>query len=167
MWVGTTYMLCDPFHHYSDVILGTIASVITSLTIVYSTVYSGADQRKHQSSASLVLVRGFLRWPVNSPHKRVSNAENVSIRWRHHADNHHLKVEKKLICSHYNSDTAIVAKFCTWHHSFVVVVCANSCHDLMTSNWITAKRILNIIGIVSANRQSNGPKFGNVCHRGV
>ena len=39
------------------------------LTIVYSTVYSDADQRKNQSSALLVLVRGIHRWPVNSPHK--------------------------------------------------------------------------------------------------
>ena len=38
-------------------------------TIVYSTVYSGADQRKHQSSASLAFVRRIHRWPVNSPHK--------------------------------------------------------------------------------------------------
>ena len=42
---------------------------ITSLTIVYSTVYSSADQRKHQSSVSLALVRGIHRWPVISPHK--------------------------------------------------------------------------------------------------
>ena len=42
---------------------------ITSLTIVYSTVYSGADQRKHQSSASLAFVWGIHRGPVNSPHK--------------------------------------------------------------------------------------------------
>ena len=49
--------------------MGTMASQITSLTIVYSTVYSGADQRKHQSSASLAFVRGIHRWPVNSPHK--------------------------------------------------------------------------------------------------
>ena len=46
-----------------------IASQITSLTIVYSTVYSGAHQRKHQSSASLAFVRGIHRGPVNSPHK--------------------------------------------------------------------------------------------------
>ena len=46
-----------------------IASQITSLTIVYSTVYWGADQRKHQSSVSLAFVRGIHRWPVNSPHK--------------------------------------------------------------------------------------------------
>ena len=45
------------------------ASHITSLTIVYSIVYSDADQRKHQSSASLVFVRGIHRGPVNSPHK--------------------------------------------------------------------------------------------------
>ena len=46
-----------------------IASQITSLTIVYSTVYSDADERKHQSSASLAFVRGIHRGPVNSPHK--------------------------------------------------------------------------------------------------
>ena len=45
--------------HYGDVIMGAIASQITSLTIVYSTVYSDADQRKHQSSASLAFVRGI------------------------------------------------------------------------------------------------------------
>ena len=56
-------------HHYNDVTMSKIASHITSLTIVYSTVYSGADQTKHQSSASLAFVRGIHRGPVNSPHK--------------------------------------------------------------------------------------------------
>ena len=46
-----------------------MASQITSLTSVYSTVYSGADERKHQSSASLAYMRGIHRWSVNSPHK--------------------------------------------------------------------------------------------------
>ena len=46
-----------------------MASEITSLTIVYSTVYSGTDQRKHQSSESQAFVRGIHQWPVNSPHK--------------------------------------------------------------------------------------------------
>ena len=55
--------------HYNDVIMGVMASQITSLTSVYSTVYSGADQRKHQSSASLAFVLGIHRGPVNSPHK--------------------------------------------------------------------------------------------------
>ena len=55
--------------HYNDVTMGAIASQITSLTIVFSTVYSDADQRKHQSSASLAFVRGIHRGPVSSPHK--------------------------------------------------------------------------------------------------
>ena len=49
--------------------MGAITSQITSLAIVYSTVYSDADQRKHQSSASLAFVWGIHRGPVNSPHK--------------------------------------------------------------------------------------------------
>ena len=55
--------------HYNDVTMTATASLITSLTIVCSTVYSSADQRKHQSSASLAFVRGIHRRPVNSPHK--------------------------------------------------------------------------------------------------
>ena len=55
--------------HYNDVIMGPIASQITSLTIVYSIVYSDADQSKHQSSSSLAFVREIQRGPVNSPHK--------------------------------------------------------------------------------------------------
>ena len=47
--------------HYDDVIMGPIASQITSLTYVYSIVYSDADQRKHQSSASLAFVWGIHR----------------------------------------------------------------------------------------------------------
>ena len=53
----------------NDVIKSAIASQITSLTIVYSTVCSAVVQRKHQSSASLAFVRRIHRWPVNYPHK--------------------------------------------------------------------------------------------------
>ena len=60
--------------------MGAMASQITSLTIVYSTVYSDADQRKHQRSASLAFVAGEF------PAQMASYAENVSIWWRHHAD---------------------------------------------------------------------------------
>ena len=50
--------------------MGAVASQIANITIVYSTVYSGAHQRKHQPSALLAFVWGVHRWPVNSPHKR-------------------------------------------------------------------------------------------------
>ena len=72
--------------HAGDVLMGVMASQNTSLTIVYSTVYSGADQIKHQSSASLAFVRGTHRSPVSSPAQMANNAENVSIWWRRHAE---------------------------------------------------------------------------------
>ena len=55
--------------HYDDVIMTMLAFQITSLTVVYSIVYSGVNQRKHQSSASLAFVREIHRGPVNFPHK--------------------------------------------------------------------------------------------------
>ena len=64
--------------------MSAMASQITSLTIVYSTVYSDGDQRKHQSSASLAFVWGIHRGPVNFLAQMASNAENNSIWWRHH-----------------------------------------------------------------------------------
>ena len=94
----TAYHNNNPYHklkmllnmlafHYYDVIKGAMASQITSLAIVYSTDYSGTDQRKHQSSTSLAFVRGIHRWPVIGGEfltKRASNTENISIWWRHH-----------------------------------------------------------------------------------
>ena len=55
--------------HYNDVIMDAMASEITRLTTVFSTVYLDTDQRKHQSSASLAFVREIHRRPANSPHK--------------------------------------------------------------------------------------------------
>ena len=69
---GFKQLFFDGLTHYCDIIMGAMASQITSLTIVFSIVHSGADyrkHRKHQSSASLAFVRRIHRWPVNSPHK--------------------------------------------------------------------------------------------------
>ena len=65
----TQLYLVFSFIHDNDVIIDTMASQITSLTIACAAVYSGADQKKHQSSASLAFVRGIHRSPVNYPHK--------------------------------------------------------------------------------------------------
>ena len=62
-------MVLTEYSHYSDVIMSAVASQITSLRIVYSAVYSGTDQGKHQSTASLAFVWEIHRWPVNSLHK--------------------------------------------------------------------------------------------------
>ena len=58
-----------PTWHYNDVIMSAMASQTASLAIVYSTVYSRTDERKHQSSTSLTFVMGIHRWLVNSPHQ--------------------------------------------------------------------------------------------------
>ena len=57
------------FDQYSDVLISVMSSQITSLTIVYSTFYSGTNQRKHKRSESLAFVRAIHRRPVNSLHK--------------------------------------------------------------------------------------------------
>ena len=70
--------------HYNDVIMSTMASQITSLTIVHSTVYS----RHRSERTSKLHVTGLCEWnsPVTSefPAQRTSNTENVPIWWRHH-----------------------------------------------------------------------------------
>ena len=70
-------------HHYSDVLMRAMASQITGVSMVCSIVYSGADQRNHESSASLAYVRETL---VTGEFlsQRASNAENVVIWWSHH-----------------------------------------------------------------------------------
>ena len=83
------------FTHYSDVIMSMVASQIASLTIAYSTVYSGADQRKHQSSATLAFVREIHRWPVNSPHKgpvtrKMFPFDDVFMWWSNSTAVHHV-----------------------------------------------------------------------------
>ena len=66
---NTVKWTCFEPSHYSDVIMGMVASQITGIMTVYLIICSGIDQRRHQSSASLAFVRGIHWWPVNSPHK--------------------------------------------------------------------------------------------------
>ena len=69
---------------YNHVIMNAMAFKISSVSIVGSTVCSGSDQRNQQSSAALAFAEESNgdRW---FPSQRASNAENVSIWWRHHA----------------------------------------------------------------------------------
>ena len=65
--------------------MGVMASQISSLTIVYSTVSTGADQRKHQSSLRVTgLCAGNSAVTGEFPAQMASTAEDVSIWWRHH-----------------------------------------------------------------------------------
>ena len=81
--------------HYNDVIMGTIASQITSLMIAYSIIYSDADQSKHQSSTSLAFVRGIHRGPMISPHKwpvtqKMFPFDDIILHWHNRFQIHNI-----------------------------------------------------------------------------
>ena len=78
---------CITNPHYNDIMMSAMASQITGVLIVCTTVYSGIDQRKHQSSVSLAFVRGIHLVTSGFPSQRASNAENVFIWWCHQALN--------------------------------------------------------------------------------
>ena len=95
--VSTIFVITDIFHgllwycvdinciyHYSDVIMGTIASQITSLTIVYPTIYSDADKKQNIKALRHWHLYGNSPGTGESPAQMASNAENVSIWWRYH-----------------------------------------------------------------------------------
>ena len=80
-------------YNYSNVIMGVMASQITSFTIVYSTVYSGADQRKKSKLRVTGLCTGNSPLTGEFPAQMASNAENVSIWWCNHCNWHHADIE--------------------------------------------------------------------------
>ena len=67
---GEVHLTLPKYLYYSDDIVSTMASQITGLPIVCSTISSGTDHRICQRSASLAFMRGIHRWLVDSPHKR-------------------------------------------------------------------------------------------------
>ena len=114
-------------YQYGDVILGTIAFQITSLTIVYSIVYLSADQRKHQSSALLAFVRGIHRRPVNSPHegpvtRKMFPFDDVIMQM---SISHLFEQRYQSICNLY-----MLAK--CQRHWHALRICFSLCHHLST-----------------------------------
>ena len=102
--------------------MSTITSQITSLAIVYSTVYSGTDQRKHQSSASLAFVWGIHRGPVNSPHKWPATRKmfpfDDDIMWcgmSSFLNERHVKLYQSFMCCF--SITSVF--FCNFHFLYI------------------------------------------------
>ena len=102
--------------HYDDAIMDSIASQITSLTIVYPTVHSDADQSKHQSSASLAFVWEIHRWPVNFPHKwpvtrKMFPFDDVIMEY----DQLYMLHERSIMHVVYTLELTINAKYLSWH----------------------------------------------------
>ena len=78
-FLGVQWKSKEHILHYIDVIMTTMASQITSLTVVYSTVYSDADLRKHQSSASLAFVWGIHRCQVTEDSFEATQNDKYSL----------------------------------------------------------------------------------------
>ena len=86
---------------------------------IYSTVCSNADQRKHQNSASLAFVREIHRWPKG---QRASNAENVSIWWRHHVVLCCITLPGMYASTHLQRSAATFARQCCSHFNLEYAV---------------------------------------------
>ena len=113
------YCVCEVRYsaHYNDVIMSAIASPITSVSIANSTDFSGADQIKHQSSASLAFVKGIHRWPVNFLHKGPVSGKCfhlITSSWQ-------MWVDRRVIIIRYNAILELRANIrrieCRWLYS--------------------------------------------------
>ena len=114
--------------------MGTMASQFTSLNIVYSTVYSGAVQRKHQGFASLAFVRGIYRGPVKSPHIWPVTRKMFPF-------------DLVIINSKSHMAVGILASF----HRFYILKrkCTRNCRDLSSHNGYFWHQLIMKIGPVS------------------
>ena len=102
--------------------MGMISFQITSLAIVYSTVYSGADQRKHQISAPLAFEWGIHRGPVNSPYK-----------W---------PVTRKMFPFDHGVES--IRGFALIIISYFRVASLPQCHEVYGHNWPATKIVQNV-----------------------
>ena len=115
--------------HYSDVMTSALASQITASRFIYPIVCSGAYQRELQSSASLALVRGIHRWPVNSPQKgpvlqKMFPFDDVLMRMLKDLENYLSQITKK---QHFNLQSIF--------YVFSVSRPATKWQDLATCHW--------------------------------
>ena len=133
--------------HYNDVIMSTMASQITSPSIIYSTDYSGADQRKHLNTAWLAFVREIHRGLVNSPHKGPvtrkmfpfdsvimdsffsNNDGDISDRTWNIFERH---FQREIIFSNISSNTSafIMAWHNQWEFTVAYMICINNARNV-------------------------------------
>ena len=161
--------------HYNDVIMTAIASQITSLTIVYSIVYSDANQRKHQSSASLAFVRGIHQGPVNSPHKWPAMRKMIWL--RHHEEWHLVIYQMTTKTTHHHRSMKsppngyMTKKYCynhccvkapKWRNNDVIIV------SYVHWDYVVLCVILTVLAVLVGKRRwnsGNSPKNGVIQFR--
>ena len=165
--------------HYTDVIMSAKASQITGVATVCSTVCSGIDQRRHQSSAPLAFVRGIQRWPVafvrgihrwpvtgGFPSQRACNAENASIWWRYHTKRprHRRSIFFVIRCGKFHQNDISVSVECV-HNAWTlgqlcIVPKIWSKRARYTTNVCAQKRVVNASRRLIKAMSDCVPKFG-------
>ena len=148
--------------HYNDVTMSATASQITDFSIVCSTVGSGADQPRKTSKFRVTgLCAGKSPVTGKFPTKKASNAENVSIWWRHHVVNIYGSTLAQAMAwcraipsltapSHYLNQCWLIAKCVLWHSSEKRFTrCAHEMSRNMCSGTILSKSILQLSGAIS------------------
>ena len=185
-------MACLTDLHCNNVIMSAMASQLTNLTIVYSIVYSGADQIKHQSSVSLAFVRGIHRWPVSSPHKGPvtrkmfpSNGNIFRVTGRHHVyhllnmityipsqwlaiqTNPNIPKELKQVTTTavwFNAGGSDIRKFNPW---FATKVPYRSLYVWIVGEWMTTRTSLCYLLFLIISKITNSRYRYNVVHYGT
>ena len=145
--------------------MGTIASQITSLTIVYPSAYSDANERKHQGSALLAICAGNSPVPGEFPAQMASNTENVSIWWRHH------EVWVIVLSWHVLKFRAIWGFFYWYNRNLIADIKNNAWVTVNDDFWVTSEAICQWFSRRHewkslANRLTSDPKIviqGNEC----
>ena len=112
----TLYVITWERLHYNYVIMSTLVSQITSPTIVCSTVYSRRRPKKTPKHCVTGLCAGNSPVTGKLPAQRASNAENVSIWWRHHGIMGPFEsIDKWLVPIEYKSHNWIEHRLCSCH----------------------------------------------------
>ena len=120
--------------------MSVMVSQITGVSIVCSTVGSGVDQRKHQSSTSLAFVRGIHQWPVNSPHKRPVTRimfpfDDVimELAKAQQLNNFHKMVDISATCSRFASSQYLVVSVSYICFLYIIFALFNISADIMST----------------------------------
>ena len=130
-----------------------MASQITGLTIVYSNVYSGADQENINDPRHWPFVWGIHRWLMNSPTGPASSAKKVSIWWR--------CVVKEVSRNHWQSNIFWIKNNFTFSSQVIATLLFTRKSDLLFSKHLTKSRIR--VDLYISNLSENGPASLNHC----
>ena len=119
--------------------MSAMASQITRRTIVYSSVYSGADKRKHQKLRITGLCEGNSPVTGEFPTQRASDAENISIWWRHHGSNPFYRQNRE-----YSDVFSDLELMMPWQHA-ISIQCGVNIPEIGTASYKNITAVCDVL----------------------